>query len=71
MTYSVNIDRQTGPCVQRHCLCLHCVFIMDVLEESHTAQSLLDYYCTRNELSECFEGVVGVTGGRGDMGSWL
>ena len=28
ITYGVNIDRQPGSCVQRHCL--HCVFIRGV-----------------------------------------
>ena len=27
------------------------VYLLDVLEESHTAQLLLDYYCTRIEVS--------------------
>ena len=27
------------------------LYLLDVLEESHTAQLLLDYYCTRIEVS--------------------
>ena len=30
---------------------VYTVYLLDVLEESHTAQLLLDYYCTRFEVS--------------------
>ena len=43
---------QPVSCVQRHCL--H--YVLDVLEESHTAQLLLDYYCTGIEVSVLSEG---------------
>ena len=30
---------------------VYTVYLLDVLEESHTAQLLLDYYCTKIEVS--------------------
>ena len=30
---------------------VYTVYLLDVLEESHTAQLLLDYYCTSIEVS--------------------
>ena len=61
ITYSVNIDRQAGRCVQRHCW--HCVFIRCGGGCSpYLAQQLLDYLLLHEDWGECSEGWAGAWG---------
>ena len=61
ITHSVNIDRQAGRCVQRHCW--HCVFIRCVGGCSpYLTQQMLDYLSLHKDWGECSEGWAGGVG---------
>ena len=61
ITYSVNIDRQAGRCIQRHCW--HCVFIRCVGGCSpYLTQQMLDYLSLHEDCGECTEGWAGAWG---------
>ena len=65
VAYSVNIDRQAGRCVQRHCW--HCVLIRCFGGCSpYLTQQLLEYLLLHQDWGECSEGWAGEWGwGRG------